>query len=96
MGLARRSHRRSVALELGAMLAAGYLLGAVLSWGAARMVFSKLDAMPNLPPHPLFRTPLAILAITFLGILVAATVGAWRVQRSADRANVAEVLRLAE
>jgi putative ABC transport system permease protein len=96
MGLKRRSHRRSVAIELGAMLAAGYVLGASLSWVAARLVFAKLDPMPHLPPHPLFRTPLAILFFTLLGALVAAAAGAWRVQRSADRANVAEVLRLAE
>jgi putative ABC transport system permease protein len=96
MGLKRRSHRRSVAIELGAMLAAGYELGESLSWVAARLVFAKLDPMPHLPPHPLFRTPLAILFFTLLGALLAAVAGAWRVQRSADRANVAEVMRLAE
>ena len=78
------------------MAVAAYVLGATLSWLAARLVFAKLDPMPHLPPHPLFRTPLAILFFTLLGSLVAAVAGAWRVQRSADRANVAEVLRLAE
>ena len=54
------------------------------------------DALPTVPPVPLLRAPLvalsgtaaAVLAVTWLATLVA--------QRSADRTNLAEVLRVAE
>jgi hypothetical protein len=95
MGLTRVGHRRSVAVELGAMLGLGAFLGAVFAWLAARLVYGQLDSLPLIPPPPLFRTPLGLLALTIAAIFVAAWAGAWRVQRAAERARVAEVMRLA-
>jgi putative ABC transport system permease protein len=95
MGLTAGSHRRSVAIELGAMLGLGAVLGALLAWIAARLVFGQIDALPQIPPPPLFRTPIGLLGVTAAALLLAAWVGAWRVQRTTERARVAEVMRLA-
>ena len=95
MGLSRRSHTASVALELGALLALGCVVGIGLAWIAARIVYGRLDPLPQLPPAPLFRLPVALFGLTALAVLAAAWVGAWRVQREAERARVSEVMRIA-
>ncbi|MGH2573763.1 MAG: FtsX-like permease family protein, partial [Actinomycetota bacterium] len=95
MGLTRTAHRLAVALELLGLLATGFIAGVALSWLAIRVVYAQLDPMPHLPPPPLFRMPLLLLTVTGAALPVASALGAWRVQRTADRANVAEVMRLA-
>jgi len=95
MGLRRAAHELSVAIELGAILSASFAIGSGLAWVAARLVYGTLDPLPAVPPPPVFRTPAVVLAITGVAVVAAAWFGAWRVQRAADRANVAEVMRLA-
>jgi putative ABC transport system permease protein len=95
MGLGRGAHRASVAIELSAILLVSVVIGTILSGVAARLVFGRLDPLPNIPPPPLFRVPFVLLAITALVALVAAWIGAWRVQRAADHARVGEVMRVA-
>jgi putative ABC transport system permease protein len=95
MGLTAGTHRRSVAMELATMLGLGAVLGALLAWVAARLVYGRIDALPQIPPPPLFRTPVAVLALTAVALVLSAWVGAWRVQRTTERARVAEVMRIA-
>lgn len=95
MGLTRRAHAVSVTLELGGMLLIAWLLGVVLAGIAARILYLKLDPLPDFPPPALYRIPLAPIGLIALALLVVAAAGAWRVQRAADRARVAEVMRLA-
>jgi putative ABC transport system permease protein len=95
MGLTRGAHRLSVALELAGMLLIAFVIGSVLAAVAARVISGKLDPLPVLPPAPVFRLPLPSFGLTALALLLAAVVGAWRVQRAADRAAVSEVMRLA-
>jgi ABC-type antimicrobial peptide transport system permease subunit len=95
MGLTRGSHRRSIALELGSILVVSLVVGGLLSWVAAALVYRKLDPIPSVPPSPLLRLPVVLLAASFAVVLAAAWLGARRVQRAADRANVAEVMRVA-
>ena len=95
MGLTRRAHAVSVTLELGGMLLIAWLLGVFLAGVAARILYLKLDPLPDFPPPALYRVPLPLIGLIALALLVVAAVGAWRVQRAADRARVAEVMRLA-
>jgi putative ABC transport system permease protein len=95
MGLSRGAHLRSVALELAAMLLFGFVLGITLALAASWLVYRRLDPMPELPPGLHLRLPGALLGLTLLGVAAAAVAGAVLVQRGADRANVAEVMRLA-
>jgi putative ABC transport system permease protein len=96
MGLSRAAHRLSVLVEVGATVVLGCALGMALSLVAARLVYPRLDALPDTSPSPLLRTPVAALLATGSAALLAAWLGAWTAQRSADRTNAAEVMRLAE
>jgi putative ABC transport system permease protein len=95
MGLSRAAHRRSVLWELAGLLGFAFLLGAGLAVVAAAAVLRRLDPMPQLPPGLRLELSEAVLAATLAGVLLAALAGAVLVQRAADRANVAEVMRLA-
>ena len=95
MGLSRGAHLRSVALELAAMLLFSFALGVALALATSSLVYRRLDPMPELPPGLHLVLPGAVLGLTLLAVAVAALTGALLVQRAADRANVAEVMRLA-
>jgi putative ABC transport system permease protein len=95
MGLSRAAHRRSVLCELAGMLLFALALGAGLAVVAAAVVYRSLDPMPQLPPAPGLALPGALLGAALVGVLLAAAAGAFLVQRAADRAKVAEVMRLA-
>jgi putative ABC transport system permease protein len=94
MGLTRRSHRRSIALELGGMLVLAFVIAAVLSVAAAILVNPRLDPLGTVPPAPVLRLPLVLVFISLGALLAAAWIGAWRAGQRADRARVAEVMRL--
>ncbi len=95
MGLTGRQHRRSLTIEITAMLLVGFVLGAALAWLAAKLVFGKLDPLPALPPPALFRVPWPMFAATVVVLAVAAWLGARLVHRRAERADVSEVMRVA-
>ena len=76
------------------MLFIGFALGIWLAWLGALLVYTKLDPLPNLPPPALFRLPRLLAAGSGVVLLVAAWLGARLVQRGAERADVAEVMRV--
>ena len=96
MGLSRAAHLGSLLAEVGGTLLGGFAIGAGLSFLAARLVYLRLDALPSVPPVPLLRAPVPTLAGTAAAVLAVTWLTAWIAQRSADRTNLAEVLRLAE
>jgi putative ABC transport system permease protein len=96
MGLSRAAHLGSLLAEVGGTLVGGFAIGVGLSLVAARLVYLRLDALPTVPPVPLLRAPVAALAGTGAAVLAVTWLAAWLAQRSADRTNLAEVLRLAE
>ena len=96
MGLSRAAHLGSLLAEVGGTLLGGFAIGAALSFVAARLVYLRLDALPSVPPVPLLRAPVPALAGTAAAVLVVTWLAARIAQRSADRTNLAEVLRLAE
>jgi putative ABC transport system permease protein len=95
MGLSGPAHTRSVLVEIAALLGLSFLVGGVLAFGAVRLVGSQLDVLPSLPPPPVIRAPWVLLTATGAALAAVAVVAAWRIQRSAERTNVAEVMRLA-
>jgi len=95
MGLSSKDHRRSVALEIGAMLGTAFVIGGMLALVGAFVIHRKVDPLPGLPPGALYRIP-GVLALSVAVVLAAfAWLAAAAVQRRADRARVAEVMRLA-
>jgi putative ABC transport system permease protein len=95
MGLARSARRLSAALELAGMLLLALLIGGLLAIAAAALVLDQLDLAPQLEPGPILRLPVSLLWQVLLGALLVSFAGAALVQWRADRANVAEVMRLA-
>jgi putative ABC transport system permease protein len=95
MGLSRAAHRRSVLWELTGLLLFALVLGAGLAVVAAAAVLSRLDPLPELPPGLRLQLPGVLLGAALGCVLLAALAGAVLVQRAADRAKVAEVMRLA-
>jgi putative ABC transport system permease protein len=95
MGLTSREHRRSVMLELGAMLGAALVIGGVLALVGSFIVYRKVDPLPDIPPAALYRVPGVLILAVAAVVAAFAWLAAAVVQRRADRADVAEVMRVA-
>jgi putative ABC transport system permease protein len=94
MGLTRRLHRRSLLAELAVLLGLAWVTGAALAWVAVLLVYGRLDLDPVRPPGPLLTVPTGAILGSLAAAAVVAVLAALYAQRSADRADVATVLRL--
>ena len=94
MGLTRATHLRSLIAELGVLLGLAWVVGAGLAWAAVLMVYGRLDIDPTRPPQPLLTVPVLAFAGSAVAVAVVVVLAALYAQRSADRADVSEVLRL--
>ena len=94
MGLTRGTHLRSLLAELGVLLGLAWVVGAGLAWAAVLTVYGRLDIDPTRPPHPLLTVPVLAFAGSAAAVAVVVVLAAFYAQRSADRADVSEVLRL--
>jgi hypothetical protein len=93
MGLRPGSHRWSIAMEVAGMLTAALLVGAVLAWGGAKLVYGKVDPLPLLPPGMLFRYPTSLFVLTALVLPAVALIGAAVSHSVAGRTDVAALMR---
>lgn len=96
LGMKRRTSASATALEVGAMLVAGWLFGSVLSWLAARLVYTSFDPRPNSPPPALFRPGFAAAAATGAAAVVVALLVSLVIERGAARRTLQGMLRDAE
>ena len=94
MGLTRATHLRSLLAELGVLLGLAWAIGAGLAWAAVLLVYHRLDIDPTRPPTPLLTVPVLAFAGSAVAVAVVVVLAALYAQRSADRADVSEVLRL--
>ncbi|MGH2775997.1 MAG: hypothetical protein ACRDJT_11285 [Actinomycetota bacterium] len=95
MGLERGSHRLSIGIEMTGMLGASVLLGLVLAIIVTVPTHDHIQVFSDPGSVPLVQIPAATLALAAAVVLAAAWMGAWFVQREADRTDVAQVMRLA-
>jgi putative ABC transport system permease protein len=95
MGLGRSAHRAAVGMELSAMLAVAVTTGATLAFIAALAMRDRIKLFTDADAVPLLRIPVLLLAAGVAVLLGFAWATAWFVQRSADRMDVAQVMRLA-
>jgi putative ABC transport system permease protein len=95
MGLDRRSHRLSVVVELAGMLIAAFAVGTGVALLGAVVVKSDADPVPQLPPAMGLRLPWTLVGAIAAALVAFSWAAALMVQRRADRANVAEVMRVA-
>ena len=96
MGLSRIVNAGAAGLELVGLLTAALVLGLVTGLAAASLVVARLDPLPTVPPAPVIVPPLPVLLTVAGLVVVSAVLGAVALQWRADRADVAEVLRVAE
>ena len=94
MGLTRGTNLRSLVAELGVLLGLAWVVGAGLAWAAVLMVYGRLDIDAERLPGPLLTVPVAAFAGSAVAVAVVVGLASLYAQRSADRADVAEVLRL--
>jgi putative ABC transport system permease protein len=94
MGLTRATHLRSLLAELGVLLGLAWVIGAGLAWAAVLLVYHRLDIDPTRPPTPLLTVPVLALVGSAVAVGVVVVLASLYAQRSADRADVSEVLRL--
>jgi putative ABC transport system permease protein len=94
MGLGRGTHLRSLLAELGVLLGLAWVIGAGLAWAAVLMVYRRLDIDVTRPPAPLLTVPVLAFLGSAAAVAVVVALAALYAQRSADRADVSEVLRL--
>ena len=95
MGLGRSAHRAAVGMELSAMLAVAVLSGVTLALLAAIAMHDRIQLFARAPAVPLLRVPILLVAAGVAVLIAFAWASAWLVQRSADRMDVAQVMRLA-
>jgi putative ABC transport system permease protein len=95
MGLDRRSHRRSVVVELAGMMITAFTVGSVVALLSALVVKGDVDPVPQLAPALRLHLPWRLLGAIAVALVGFAWAAALMVQRRADRANVAEVMRVA-
>jgi hypothetical protein len=96
MGMRHGEHRRAFGIELGVMIAVGFVLGGVLAILAARVTVPLLDPIATIPPKPLFLIPRAIFVWTAVLAGLLTWGGAAVANRRARSVDLGEVMRVAE
>lgn len=96
MGLAASAHLRAIAAEVGTMLAVAFVAGALLAVIAASLTVPLLDPLGAIPPEPITVVPIGVLVATIPVLLLAAFGGGWLIERRARRADLGQVMRLAD
>jgi len=96
MGLARSTSRRSLLLEVLGLLGVAFVLGSVVAIAASLLVYADTQARVVDLTAPLFRLPVVLLGATILALVAFAVLATASVQRRADGADVAEVMRGAQ
>jgi len=96
MGMRGASHFASVVTEVGAILLLGYVVGVGLAVVAARLVVPLVDPIAVIPPAPLTVVPVVGIAIVAPLLVAVALAGGWLTERRARRADLGQVMRLAD
>lgn len=93
MGLTRTAHRRSLSIELAALLTVSWTVGCGLAVTSVALVYRLADVYPALPPPPAFPLPIGTIAVSAAAAAGISLLGATALQRSLDRLAPAAVLR---
>ncbi|HYX79966.1 MAG TPA: hypothetical protein VE976_05080, partial [Actinomycetota bacterium] len=96
MGMASSAHRRALEAELGAILGVALVAGVALGLVASRLVVPLLDPLPAIPPDPLYLAPVVAVLIAVPVVAALAAAGSWLTELRARRADLGQVMRVAE
>jgi putative ABC transport system permease protein len=95
LGLSSRQVTGATVVEVGAILVGGLVLGVGLAWTAVRLVFRKLDPVPQTAPDPLLRYDIGLVGVGVVAALAVAVVVTLVVERRSARSSLPELLRAA-
>jgi putative ABC transport system permease protein len=93
MGLTRRDHMTAGFLEVGSLVLVGSLIGIAVGRWTSRDLYLALDPLPDIPPVPQWVGTTDLTVLVLVVVLVVAALSAWTAQRTADNADVSELLR---
>ena len=93
MGLRPPEHRRALIGEVLVLLLVAWAVAASLGMLATALVAGGLDPLPDLAPSPRAAVPVGTLSVLAAVLAAAGVLGALALQRGADRADIAEVMR---
>jgi putative ABC transport system permease protein len=96
MGMTHRAHRRSLFLEVGATLAAAFVLGVAVAMLSVFLMIRFLDPLATIPPAPFLIAPGMLIGLSFLALVAVSWLGAWLADRRARTRHLGEVMRVAE
>jgi hypothetical protein len=96
MGMTPKTHRRALVLEFGALIGSSYAVGVGLAVAAALFIVPLLDPLSTIPPNPLPSLPAVSLVLAFLAGAAATFAGGWLTNRTIQRFDLGEVMRVAE
>jgi putative ABC transport system permease protein len=88
--------RRALILELGGILLGALAIGVPTGLFSSSVVLRSLDPLPLIPPRIFFAPPWAAVAAIAFVLLAATIAGGWFVDRAARKADLSEVMRVAE
>ncbi|HEX7135142.1 MAG TPA: FtsX-like permease family protein [Iamia sp.] len=95
LGLSSRQVTGATVVEVAAILLGGLVLGVGLAWTAVRLVFRKLDPVPQTAPDPLLRYDIGLVGVCVVAALAVAVVVTLVVERRSARSSLPELLRAA-
>lgn len=93
MGLSRKQHASAIRRELGVLLGAGVLVGAVLAGVAVSVTYRRLDIDRLRPPAQLLTLPLWSYLFVLAGSAAVCLAVSGYAQRVTDRADESTVMR---
>jgi len=93
MGLSRRDHALAGLLEVGSLTMLGALAGVAVGRWASRDLYLALDPLPETPPVPQWVGTADITLVVLALVVLLAAASARMAQRTADNADVSELLR---
>jgi putative ABC transport system permease protein len=96
MGMTGSMLRRSLVVELGAVLGVALVIGGLVGVVSVAVVVPTLDPLPTVPPAPLILRPWWAMVAAGLVLAVASLVGGALAARAARDVSLGEVMRAAE
>lgn len=96
MGMRSARHLAAIAVEVAAMLIVSFVSGTVLAIVAARFLVPLLDPLDAIPPEPFTVVPVMLIAFAAPLLLLGSVTGGWVTERRARRADLGQVMRLAD
>ncbi len=93
MGLTRREHFVAGLIEIGTVTVSAAVVGIVTAMLVSGSVYQALDPLPATPPPPAWSWDFDVVAILIIAAAAVSAIASLIAQRTADNADVSELLR---